>query len=394
MLTYFDTGLGFAAIMLGLSLLITVVVQLISTLFSSRGANLRWGLTVLFKEIDSKQYPNVAANAKALAEKVLAHPLLSDSLFSKFKGGFFRRIQLATAIRPGELVAVLKEIASDPAKHGLPASINTEIDGLLKAANPVAERLAELLKAAAPAVAPAITSASAGIQQAIEAVERAPGRLDAWFHATMDRVSQRFAIQMRLWTIALACVVAVVGRVDSQRIISDLYGSAGAREAVASGAGSMLPVASDVLKETPQFYQASLKQALADPAVNLSGKAPAEVVTYLTGVQWIEANVPEDKRADVLSAYTKASDASVRTYAADRAQKGKTILAILGGTGVRILPSPFPRWNELGRDTGWLGIVITAAFLALGAPFWFNALKSLSSLRPVVAAKTQPGKPA
>jgi hypothetical protein len=36
-----------------------------------------------------------------------------------------------------------------------------------------------------------------------------------------------------------------------------------------------------------------------------------------------------------------------------------------------------------------LGILLAAAFLSLGAPFWFNALKNLSNLRSVVATKEQ-----
>lgn len=34
-----------------------------------------------------------------------------------------------------------------------------------------------------------------------------------------------------------------------------------------------------------------------------------------------------------------------------------------------------------------LGILITASLLSLGAPFWFNALKTVSALKPIVASK-------
>ena len=35
----------------------------------------------------------------------------------------------------------------------------------------------------------------------------------------------------------------------------------------------------------------------------------------------------------------------------------------------------------------FLGILLTAGLLGLGAPFWYNTLKTLTSLRPVVATK-------
>src|SRR5215471_3982531 len=80
MLAYLDTLIGFAVIMLGSSLLITIATQIISTLLSHRGANLRWGLTTLFQHLPHS--PNINSSAPDLANDVLTHPLISDSIFS------------------------------------------------------------------------------------------------------------------------------------------------------------------------------------------------------------------------------------------------------------------------------------------------------------------------
>jgi len=37
----------------------------------------------------------------------------------------------------------------------------------------------------------------------------------------------------------------------------------------------------------------------------------------------------------------------------------------------------------------WLGILASASFLSLGAPFWFNLLKRLSNLRPILAQRQE-----
>jgi hypothetical protein len=37
-----------------------------------------------------------------------------------------------------------------------------------------------------------------------------------------------------------------------------------------------------------------------------------------------------------------------------------------------------------------LGMLLTGILLSLGAPFWFNALRQLATLRPVVAQKISP----
>jgi hypothetical protein len=39
------------------------------------------------------------------------------------------------------------------------------------------------------------------------------------------------------------------------------------------------------------------------------------------------------------------------------------------------------------------GVLASAALLSMGAPFWFNALKTLGNLRPMLASKAQ-AKPA
>ena len=85
---------------------------------------MKWGLKTLFANIDPEQFPNLTASADKVAEAVLTHCLVSDSWFSgnrvaqqlgKFAplGKLFRRFQLATAIRPAELTAILKHLSSN-----------------------------------------------------------------------------------------------------------------------------------------------------------------------------------------------------------------------------------------------------------------------------------------
>src|SRR5438477_7189821 len=119
MLAYLDTIIGFAVVMLAISLLITILIQMISALLSHRGSNLRWGLETLFAKMAPTVYPDLARNARSVAEHVLTHPLVSDSLFSKSPlckwpliGPLVERFQLASAIRPEELVGILEHLAS------------------------------------------------------------------------------------------------------------------------------------------------------------------------------------------------------------------------------------------------------------------------------------------
>jgi hypothetical protein len=58
----------------------------------------------------------------------------------------------------------------------------------------------------------------------------------------------------------------------------------------------------------------------------------------------------------------------------------------------QLIPNPYPDpfysyWFSSGLHV-W-GILASAALLSLGAPFWFNMLKTLTNLRPVLANKTE-----
>ena len=85
MLIYVDTIIGFSVVMLAVSLLITILNQIVSALLNHRGSNLRWGLKTLFANIDPQAFPTINANAEKLATAVLGHCLVSDSWFSENK---------------------------------------------------------------------------------------------------------------------------------------------------------------------------------------------------------------------------------------------------------------------------------------------------------------------
>ena len=57
MLVYVDVLIGVTIIMLGFSLVITVLNQAAANLFALRGRNLKWGLSVLIQELHSEKFP-------------------------------------------------------------------------------------------------------------------------------------------------------------------------------------------------------------------------------------------------------------------------------------------------------------------------------------------------
>ena len=79
MLNTLDTVIAFAVIMTVLSLLITLVVQMVSAALSLRGKNLANALALTFQTID----PSIGRYAHSLAAQILRDPIFSDSLWQK-----------------------------------------------------------------------------------------------------------------------------------------------------------------------------------------------------------------------------------------------------------------------------------------------------------------------
>ncbi|MGD0908154.1 MAG: hypothetical protein ABSA96_11275, partial [Candidatus Acidiferrales bacterium] len=81
-LQHADTIIAFVAVMLAASLVVTAGAQFVVSLLGLRGANLRRSLADLFEtacqDRDAKRY------AKEISRRVLRHPLISGSTFSRF----------------------------------------------------------------------------------------------------------------------------------------------------------------------------------------------------------------------------------------------------------------------------------------------------------------------
>ena len=82
MFQHFDTVIAFTVLMLVASLFITAATQLVVSLLGLRGANLRRSLVDLFETACPDQ--EARRWAKEIARRVLRHPTISDSIFSRF----------------------------------------------------------------------------------------------------------------------------------------------------------------------------------------------------------------------------------------------------------------------------------------------------------------------
>jgi hypothetical protein len=334
----------------------------------------------LFQNVPDSPLINAAEYAEKLANDVLTHPLISDSIFSRklpipVPRWLADRFKLATAIHPDELVAILKDLAGKPAYEaiaGLPAA-------LVGAQNPAANRHLVLLTASPALTALPLTNAVPLLEDTVNSNRDEAGRLEAWLNATMNRVSQRFTTYMRLWTIGFASTFAPWSGLNSVTLLSGLYTNGDFRQQVAGTAMQITDLSDRVMPEGPEDVAKKMFTELVVKSLEAAGAntdtAPSGIGSEAAGEAWITAHVADGtQEAATVHALNTARDQRTRDAAAIR-----TIL-----TKSSFDPLQF-RWQKGQPAWPQLGVFATAALLSLGAPFWFNTLKQLTNLVPILA---------
>jgi hypothetical protein len=403
MLNTLDTVIAFAVIMTVLSLLITLVVQMVSATLSLRGKNLANALALTFQTID----PSIGKYAHSLAAQILRDPIFSDSIWQhktrrsldenaqkfivaqrKLRDANMRRpddpnradainkataelkaataavtipkvtpnrekpwgfwtppwggaMEIATAIRPGEIYRVLQEIRDMSPEEAqvlnIPKELVEKARGLVAALHrldlPAIESRVKLkdIAAAAKIFAPeqqkAVLDALGNFGATVErATTQAYDRFQRWFGSAQDRAEQWFQIHVRMVTIVAAILVSVFLQLDTVEIY-------------------------DKLRHEPKLVEALVKTA---PGT-------------------LEQGAPVQGQPD--------ADAQKKAFA--------DLTARIDSTGFELLPSGwFARWptEKLRWFNHLFGLALSAGLLTLGAPFWFNLLKNLTSLRPALAS--------
>lgn len=398
-LQYLDTIIAFSVVLLGLSLLITILNQMISTLFGYRGTNLLWGVETVLSTLD----PTLTDKARDMAHKVLTEPIISDSLFSRFKDvpilkSITSRWRLASAVSAQDLIHGLKKIAGD-LKEKDPTTA-TALNTMLSEIDPETARNAEMVEKLVQQVAPGATDkADAMVKQLEASAQKAVGKVEVSFNRAMDRASQRFALQMRLWTIAFAALLAFGAHIDTGTILRELWNSPTTRNNLVNSREAVMQEAAVVLSPTaagaagtgaavsPTIVNDAMKMLQSQDKNAAALGTPPVFKSLDDAIAWLNEKADASQKATVVAAYQNLVLSDLKAHA-EGIQKEIT------DSGLALIPSPYPGLFCFGGWKNFAGILVTAALLSLGAPFWFNALKTLSNLRPMVANKQDAPKPA
>lgn len=292
--------------------------------------------------------------------------------------------QLATAPNPDNMATVVKDWMASLTPAQAKSEVQAQIDAITDEAGKLFPQQTQALRDA--------------VERAIHRRDDLAQRVAQWFDSAMDRTSERFTLQCRWLTLAGAGIVVLVMGVDALWMLRQLNDKPQLREPLIAYAQEVQQqeeaatakvcdrlVATTIdsgAQASSSGDQAAGTQAAAD-APGTAASSPA-----LTAVESARACV-ELRRQQLTAAKkrldqgvtallmpgwwtVKAAGASVPPASADAASSASSHAAAAGA-------SPQP---ELA------GLLLGFVLLSLGAPFWFNVLKNLSSLRPLIASRS------
>jgi hypothetical protein len=398
MLEQLDTVIAFATVMLMLSLLVTTLVQMAISVSNLRGKCLLEGTEQLLTQL----YPDLKGQAHAIAKKVLTHSAigeraasLRDLLPERFRAVVRLPMNLAVAIRPEELILVLKELAEDgtafdPAtRESLKALFNSTPGKGSPEMIAKAEELLKKLEGQFPNQAQDLKNA---VENVLGSTESIVVKVDAWFNTVMDRTSEVFKYYTRLITIVASVLFALLLRVDSLSILDQVSQDEDLRARLVQMSETAQEESQKVvnLEAVPLGTRAIQALAKENPAVatlcppSAANPPCGGLRDYPAGKNWLETHLKSDPQ-EVLAAYEKQFTAVTKAHLNDLGISFKRLQDHLGETKLEIIPQLWPWGFKDGRNV--LGVVMTAFFLSLGAPFWYNSLRRLSDLRPIVARR-------
>jgi len=254
----------------------------------------------------------------------------NDSWESEGQGWLVRRAQKAS----GELNALRGKLKVSLAKGDLPDPAET----------------LKRVRAAALQLEQASPELSTAVRQNVALLNVAQSeflaKINAWFDQTIDRVRDLFTARTRLVTAMAALVMALLLQLDSIALINRFH-------------------------DDPAVRQALVQEAIKNPdKFDPNAKPNTGAASTAIGTIMADKNLKELVQQDLImvpSTWQEWLDG----FKANGGKDGKNAKDAKGG-------SP---WRHI------FGILISAALLSLGAPFWYSTLQGLLKLRSVVATR-------
>jgi hypothetical protein len=219
-------------------------------------------------------------------------------------------------------------------------------------------------------------------------------QLKDWFDTIMDRTTERFVTHTRYFTFGMAAFLALVLQIDSLGILKQISGNPELRARLVHDADATLKLAEGKGAKSDALATKALEEAKGERRDASIPAVAADLVTRADGENWISGNVnvkDDSAQRAFTGVFEKHYDALLSAKLKEVADSAAVVTRQLSGTELVVMdPKGWDAWVAWwGTDTAHRlpGVLLTIVFLSLGGPFWYNLLRQLANLRPLLAGK-------
>jgi hypothetical protein len=409
------TLLAFVTVMLMLSLIVTSLVQFTQATLRLRGRNLLVGVGALIeKHVPQETLANIDKSALRwnAHAAVAAHVLNEADAPAKWlkKPNSWGRVLLGPPIswvNSDDLARALVKTAAQPTSAGpAPIAVQAAATTLSKAAAAANQTPTAPATNNAPAPGGAVAPAAAGVAAA--AAVRPEAAIAQAFKNMEPAISKRFQFIMRIWTVAFSFLIAFAFQLSTPELLKQLPSADAKRQAILAAVPALT-------NESTKALAFSEDNILEESLKRLAQKYPEykDLFAEIAGIEDPNEGIADEKqgmldemrnvlgkrdnREQVLSDYSSIIDSLSQSSASTALANSSKLIEQLDSFGISPKLDNFEfyssltgapasadgkkAWNRVIHWSNIVGVLITGILLSLGAPFWFDQLKNLSSLR-------------
>ena len=383
-----DVAAGLVFVYLLMSVLTTVVREAIEGFFKRRSRNLEKGLIELLCDHPPQSVTNKTAKIKPdytgyeMLKSFYEHPLTMSLYRGRYvvpsQRSFFQRKNLPSYIPSGHFAFVVLDLLAD--KGGQATDGRLDPNAIIAASRDLPNaRLAKMVQFA--------------IGNSGGDIDKARMFMENWYNATMDRVSGWYRLETQTLIFWLALVTCVILNVNTVVIAQSLYLSPSLRKAVEASSETYYKERATAHSDTEQLMPDSGKNPLSaldlplgwnatttdtmnhlftfceDPVRYPASKTPCAVTEKATKFPQFDLAQPATWWGDLGQARQNIAERLVNLYKGTPTQGDDIIYNIL---------------PLISLIMGWL---MTAFAVTLGAPFWFDILSKLMTVRSTLKPK-------
>jgi hypothetical protein len=372
--------LAFITVMLLLSLIVMGLVQITQSALRLRARNLLVGIAALIEA--EELAPTLTKPTRRTSPRKHAHhaaAVLNATTAAKLRPeqdpNSWKNVLRGPATswaQPEDIAAAIRARQKDQYKTSAVAS------GAGIAASPEPFSVADVLRAAEPNLP-----------------GDRPDKLAEKFRSLEPAMCDRFARTVQMWTAIWGLAVAIVFQVSTPTLLRTLSTSQARRDAILAMVPGVLKQAESAIPSamSDDFVDRALTQLAADPIVaNRSDVSDVKgLFEQVSGSTDSRQEMVDELR--VVLASLDGRDAIVRRYGEiidnTATHDVQSALATAGGALESLDVIDIRPWGQGGQFYGngvnIFGVLLTALLLSFGAPFWFEQLKNVASLRDALS---------